>query len=75
MLAWPRFLLLRVGVDPDKPVCLEGEDVLLAGVLLCVFVAVDCLVLLEVCFGFDSTREVEVGWAILVATTDCCPTV
>ena len=37
--------------------------------------AVDCLVLLEVCFGFDSAREVEVGWAILVATTDGCPTV
>ena len=54
---------------------METSSVRLGGVFLRVLDAVDSLVLLEVCFGFDSTREVEVGWAILVATTDGCPTV
>ena len=54
---------------------METSGVRLGGVFLRVLDAVDCLVLLEVCFGFDSAREVEVGWAILVATTDGCPTV
>ena len=54
---------------------METSGVRLGGVFLRVLDAVDGLVLLEVCFGFDSTREVEVGWAILVATTYGRPTV
>ena len=66
-----------VGVHVDVDVAGHAEvgAVGLGGVLLGVGQAVDGLVLLEVCFGFDSTREVEVGWAILVATTDGRPTV
>ena len=71
----PPHRLLRIQVHPDRPVYVETSSVGLGGVFLRVLDAVDGLVLLEVCFGFDPAREVEVGWAILVATTNGCPTV
>ena len=60
MFTRPRFLFLRVGIDPHKSVSLEGLDVLLAGILLGVFVAVHRLVLLEVRLLREAAMEVKV---------------
>ena len=65
-----RFLLLGIRIDPDKPLGLEAGDVLLTGVLLGVFVAVDGLVLLEVRLVLDTAEEVEVGRTVLVTAAD-----
>ena len=65
-------VLVCFQVHPDTPGHLHGLHILLGSVLLCMFVAVDRLVLLEVCPGLHGTGEMVVGGTVLVTASNGC---
>ena len=65
-------VLVCFQVHPDTPGHLHRFHILLGSVLLCMFVAVDRLVLLEVCPGLHGTGEMVVGGTVLVTASNGC---
>ena len=70
LASFPPNSFFWVRINPDRPIHMETSCIGFGGIFLGMLDAVDSLVLFKVSFGFDAAGEMEVGWTVLVTTTN-----